>query len=232
MIWLAMIQREGKLSCLLIEFIIYFSICFLIKKTDKKKKNKKKKYKYENAIEENIQDVDMPEEFNFEQMQAQIDEIENELNEYEQRVASYDYREFRGRKNVPWIEIYEYLWNQCRYKGIPMWMEYMRQLVKEGVMNEEDKIKVIRKAGDYIPWNPRPDLEAEQNEFREETREQEKKYKYEIEDKAIKQWDKWLKSGLWKQNDYDFHMSRNKPMSLEHKKIFYYEDYLKEIGRI
>ena len=213
----------------LILFFIFYCLFKFFNKTNKK--YSKKKYKYQNAIEENVNISNESEIFDLDLFESQIKDVEKQLNEREERIASYDYREFKGRNNVPWIEVYEYLWNQCRYKGISMWIEYMRQLVKEGVINNEDISNVIKKAGDYIPWNPRLDLEVENLDFIEETRRKDKENDLFFES-VNKYNEKLYKQGILSKDEYEKEINKRNKHNLDYLKIFYYEEYLKEIGRI
>lgn len=231
MVWLAMIQSSGKISFLVFEIMIYCFINFLLNRKSKDKKKVKKKYKYENALNENVDSLNKSDidGFDYDDFEYQLNEVEKQLNERDKRIASYDYREFIGRKDVSWEEVFDYLWIHCRYKGIPMWIEYMRGMVERGEFLADDIKKVIQKAGDYIPWEPRLDYECEDLDFKEGVRKQDKYYD-DFFDELDKYDQKMFDEGRISKEMLDFNRSRRFKVDKNHKRIFYYDDYLKEEG--
>lgn len=195
-------------------------------------KKEKTRYKYENLSNElNISDE--KEKISSIDIDKAISEARNKIEEHKERIANYDFREFKGRKNVPWEDVYDYLWFQCRYKGIMMWNEYMNELINMGVINQSDKKCVFKKAGNYIPWNYRPDLEEEQNEFIKKTRKDTEYHDNFFEKSADHVYTPMYKDGLLTKEEYERYMGRNKPNHDDHfLKCFYYEEYLKRKGYI
>lgn len=228
-IWIMMIALAllvGDLDFFVFEVIIYLCINGLIK--FKKPKSVKKGYKYEQESEEQIQKENN--ELDSEYVSQMVEQARNEIEKRKERVASYDFREFRGRKNVDWHDVYEYLWYHCRYKGIPMWTEYMNVLIEEGVITDIDKKMVFKKAGKYISWKPRPDLEKkdeiDRNKYIKDDDywdmffEKVNKYNYEM----------YLRGDISKR-EYELYKV-NTEHDDKYLKMFYYDEYLKRKGFI
>lgn len=235
MVSLALMQSEGKVQCLVFEVALYFLCKKIINRiiNPKKKKEKNQKlYKYENLDKEQIPRLEQKEKFNIENYREDIEEARIRIQEKEDRIAGYDFREFEGRQNVQWEDVYDYLWLQCRYKGIPMWNEYINELINRGCLNESDRKKIFKKAGKYIPWEYRPDLEEEQNEFRKEVRKKDKEYDdfnkaYDIEDF-------FEEKGLFNDGLERIFSKEDKKInkSDSYLKSFEYDEYLKRKGYI
>lgn len=239
MVWLAMIQRRDKLECFVFEVICYFliSASWKILTRPKKKDTALQKYKYEYAgrnftpvdpIMHDDSDLHKP------NLDDVIEEARTEVQEKANRVSNYDFREFRGRKNVPWEEVYDYLWLHCRYKGIPMWLEYMSELVNEGVMSEECIKKVFDKAGIYIPWTPRPELEARDNIETEKVRKRDNHWE-QLQISQAKFVDYLKDVGIYDGCEEYYENDRKMcevHLSDKHLKAFYYDEYLKRKGYI
>ena len=233
-VWLSAIQRHEKLECFVFLALVYF-LCsklwrFLFKERKYERKSKNK-YKYQNLNDENKNiNIDNKPGLGFDIKDAII-EAKNSVEARKDRIDSYDFREFKGRKNVDWNEVYDYLWFQCRYKGVMMWSEYMNHLIEEGVISEADKRNVFKKANNYIPWKPRPDLEALQEIDRKKTINHEKEFDAFWKSSREHVYKRELKHGLITEEEYD---RKVKPIerSLNHLKIFDYEEYLKRKGYV
>lgn len=232
MLFVALIQKSNKLECLFFELCIYFFIRFLIKIIIKPNKNKieKKKYKYENFDENISENKDYENEMSHEYIEQMVSEAKDKISERKARIDSYDYREFKGRKNVDWNEVYEYLWFHCRYKGIRMWNEYIGKLIDEGCINEIDKKEIFKKAGRYISFNPRLELER-MDEIEDEKVRKRDKYCDSVIDQANKYFEKLYKMGVISKETYEKSVKKCDE-SDRHLKMFNYDEYLKRKGYI
>ena len=165
MVWLAMIQSENKLTFLAFEIVIYLAIRFCLKDKKKKGDGNKKRYRYERFDDDLDEIVD-----NYSALHADENEIidnalndaKYELEELNERLKSYDFREFIDREDVSWEEVENYLWVHCRYKGLQMWSEYINFLIKKGIILKKDVKNIFDKHKGHIAIIPRPDLEAKQ----------------------------------------------------------------------
>lgn len=230
-IWLSAIQRKDKILCFLFLVGLYELCNLFIKFLFKEKSGKsqgKSKYKYQDINSSSVDDLKDIQKIDFDVSEA-IDDARNAVEARKDRIASYDFREFNGRKNVNWEEVYDYLWLQCRYKGIRMWSEYMNELIERGVIDENDKKLVFKKAGNYIPWNPRPDLEA-QHEFEKE-KERKRKNAQNKWDESVKEYNyKLYKNGLMSKEAYEY--ATREIVNEGYLKSFFYDEYLKKKGYI
>lgn len=232
MFLLALVQRTGKIQVFLIEVFIYLIISWYFKKVSgsEKKQSEKKLYKYENLDNQETSDRKLIEQIDWETVDSDVQEAKDKLAERKQRVESYDYREFIGRKDVDWEEVYDYLWKQCRYKGILMWNEYMNYLISKGIINEVDKKLVFKKAGNYIPFKPRLDLEAIQKIERDDVRSKDKEESKFIESiNAYNQ--KLYVQGVVNEKQLEKMMIKDEK-SDNYLKTFDYEKYLKRKGYV
>lgn len=237
MIAFALLQHENALEFLIFELIVYLGFSYLLR--NKHQTKKPTRYKYED-IKEEIQQKETPSEANqvyFTQMIKQAN-AENEARA--ERITSYDFREFKGRKNVNWEEVENYLFIHCKYKGVQMWSEYISELIKQGVLCSEDREKIFSKHKRYYSINPRPDLEAKEEQDREKWR----VYCY-TQDRRHKQerdtWEKdpsfnYTKDGntinIIKQinDDLGGHFNYKTDSSEEMLKTYFYDEYLKRKG--
>lgn len=165
MVWLAMIQISGKIVFFLFEIAVYCAISYCLKKKNRKINKSENKYSYE-RFDDELQDIaDNCKALNDsdnELIDNVLKEAELSIVDLNERLKTYDFREFVGRNNVTWEEVENYLWVHCRYKGFQMWSEYINYLIKKGIILKEDVNKIFEKHKGHVAITPRPDLEAKQ----------------------------------------------------------------------
>lgn len=216
------------------EIVLVGLIEFVIKKLKSKKKEEPiKGYKYENIKNENNVIRNEIETKNSEEIDELVEYARKKNIERKQRVESYDYREFRGRNNVTWEEVYDYLWLQCRYLGYMMWSQYMDQLIKENIISEMDKKQILKKASNYIPFNERKDLQNEFEENKKKTWEESKHNKEWLYKKIKQVYMGMVQDRVITKEQAEEHINKNKPnYDDSYLKCFNYEMYLKQKGYV
>ena len=247
MVWLAMIQNEGKIEVLIFELFIYFGVKKLLKilSTDKtkNKKNTKAKYKYE-SFDEGLQRIaDNAKALTTtknEEIDSAIEEAKLKVAEVNERIKTYDFREFENRDDVTWEQVENYLWIHCKYKGYQMWTEYINHLVRIGKISKDDIDKIFSKHRKHISIMPRPDLEAkEQKELEEE------RWFWEKNERIDRQYERQEQNEHWNyKNEKDGtihnifkdlssgHFKIKTEASDDHLSALYYDEYLKRKGYI